>query len=104
MLREHARASEDGLAQVIDKLRADHRTLAGHLDDVERSLDALPGDPEARAEAATMVERLAEHLEAHLAFEEQSLAPALTAVSSVVSEAAVPPPPPESFGIASGGH
>ena len=78
---------------MIDKLQADHRTLVGHLDDVERSLGALPGDPEARVETATTVERLAEHLEAHLALEEQSLAPALSAVSSVVPEAAVPTPP-----------
>jgi iron-sulfur cluster repair protein YtfE (RIC family) len=89
-------AHEDGqLTDVIDNLRADHRTLAGLLDEAQRLVAALPGDAVARTAAAGAVERLAENLQSHIHFEERNLAPALNALSYVVSEDDVPPPPAE---------
>jgi hemerythrin-like domain-containing protein len=85
---------QDGqLTDVIDKLRADHRTLAGLLNEAQRLVAALPGDAAARSAAAAAVERLAENLQSHIDFEERNLAPALNALSDVVSEDDVPPPP-----------
>jgi ABC-type transporter Mla subunit MlaD len=78
---------------VIDKLRADHRALAGLLDQAQRLVTALPGDAAARSAAAAAVDRLAENLQSHIDFEERNLAPALNALSEVVSEDDVPPPP-----------
>jgi hypothetical protein len=87
----HQRQNGD-LADVIDRLRADHRTLTGLLDDVERAVGVLPADPAATAAATDAIERLTEQLQAHLAFEERSLAPALNAISRVVSEHDARPP------------
>jgi hemerythrin-like domain-containing protein len=87
---------QDGrLHEVIDKLRGDHRTLAGLLDRAEQAVISLPDDPAARSTASAAVERLADHLQSHLAHEERALASALNAVSMVVSEDDVPPPPPD---------
>jgi Hemerythrin HHE cation binding domain len=100
MLLERQGGQDAAFRGVIDKLRADHRTLAGHLDEVERALGALPGDAAASAAAAGAMQRLTEHLEAHLDFEEAQLAPALNALSAAVAEEDFPaPPPPEHFGI-----
>jgi hypothetical protein len=85
--------------QVIDRLDAEHHTLAAHLDAADRALVALPGDAAARAAAAGALARLAELLAAHLDYEETSLAPALNAFSRAVPEDAFPAPPPEHFGI-----
>jgi hemerythrin-like domain-containing protein len=82
------------LQQVIDRLRAEHRTLSDYVDEVERTFGALPGDPAAMAAATAAVERLSEHLEAHLRFEEESLAPALNEVSRHVSPEDVDAPEP----------
>ena len=57
----------------------------------------LPADRASRTPspscAAAAVERLAENLQSHIDFEERNLAPALNALSKVVSEDDVPPPP-----------
>jgi hypothetical protein len=96
---------EPRLRGVIDKLMADHRILTGYLDEVEKTLGALPGDAAARTAAAAAVERLAEHLEAHLDFEEGNLASALNMLSRVVSEDDFPaPPPPERFDVSTRGR
>jgi hemerythrin-like domain-containing protein len=85
---------QDGqMTEVIDKLRADHRTLAGLLDEAQRLVAALPGDAATRSAAGTAVERLAEKLQSHIDFEERNLAPVLNALSDVVSEDDIPPPP-----------
>jgi hemerythrin-like domain-containing protein len=85
---------QDGrLTDVIGKLRADHRTLAGLLDEAQRLVAALPGDAATRSAAAAAVERLADKLQSHIDFEERNLAPALNALSDVLSEDDVPPPP-----------
>ena len=95
MLLQHADGQFADLAQVIDKLKADHRALAGYLDRAQNAVAALPGDPATRSAAVHAVEDVARHLTAHLDEEEQRLAPALNAVSRVVPEHEVPPPPPE---------
>jgi hypothetical protein len=93
MLLEHAGGDQPELAAVVDKLQADHLVLTGYLDEVERALAAGPDDPAARTAAVPAVERLSEHLHAHLAYEETQLAAALNAISRVVSEDQVPASP-----------
>jgi iron-sulfur cluster repair protein YtfE (RIC family) len=89
------RNREAGLGKVIEKLQDDHRALARYLDDVERALPAAPDDDDAKAAAIEALERLSEHLETHLAFEEAKLGPALNALSAVVTEDDLLPPPEE---------
>lgn len=94
LAHEHNR---DELATVIRRLQDDHRTLSRHLDEVEDAMTAAAGDDAAKAAAAKAaaveaIERLAGHLEAHLALEEETLAPALNALSEVVAEDDLPPP------------
>lgn len=83
-----------GIRELVDRLMADHRTLSGYLDEAEQALAALPGDESTRATADKALDRLSEYLEAHLSFEERSLAPALNAVSRVVSPEDVDAPEP----------
>jgi len=99
---------DPSLRAVVDKLMAEHRELAGYLDEVEGAFEALAGhgaareavrDAAPREAAVRAVEQLSVRLAAHLEFEERELAPALNAVSLVVSEDEVPPPPPEAFGV-----
>jgi hypothetical protein len=85
---------------VLERLVSDHRTLTGYLDSVEEALKALPGDELARSAATAGIERLARHLEKHLAYEEENLAPALNALSRDVPEDEFPAPPPKHFGVA----
>jgi iron-sulfur cluster repair protein YtfE (RIC family) len=95
VLLANRRNREAGLGKVIEQLQADHRALALYLDDVERALTATPDDDEAKAAAIEALERLSEHLESHLAFEESKLAPALNALSAVVTEDDLLPVPEE---------
>jgi Hemerythrin HHE cation binding domain len=83
-----------GIRELVDRLMADHRTLSGYVDEAEQALAALPGDEAARATADKAMERLSEYLEAHLSFEERSLAPALNAVSRMMSPDDVDAPEP----------
>jgi hypothetical protein len=80
LLRRQIRM-DGALGGVVDRLRAEHRTLTGLLDAVEQALGALPGDDAARAAASGAMARLSDQLEAHLRFEEEQLAPALNALS-----------------------
>jgi hypothetical protein len=95
VLLANRRNREAGLGKVIEKLQADHRTLARYVDDVERALMSAPDDAAAKAAAIEALERLSEHLESHLVFEETRLAPALNALSAVVTEDDLLPPPEE---------
>ncbi|HZB29906.1 MAG TPA: hemerythrin domain-containing protein [Streptosporangiaceae bacterium] len=95
VLLANRRNREAGLEKVIEELQADHRVLARYLDDVERALTNAPNDDAAKAEAIEALERLSEHLESHLAVEEARLAPALNALSAVVTEDDLLPPPEE---------
>lgn len=95
MLLQHAGGQGADLAEVIDKLKADHRALAGMLDRAQHAVAALPADPAARSAAVHAVDDVTRHLVAHLDDEEQQLGTALNTVSRMVPEHEVPPPPPE---------
>lgn len=62
------------LAPVLDRLSAEHRTIAGLIDDLQRVIAEKDADaPRVLAE----VERLIDELERHLAYEEEQLIPVL---------------------------
>lgn len=90
------------IAPVVDKLAADHRSIADRVDEVEAAVTALgaagdaPGggsgerpsvaparEREARERVATTLERLGEELLEHLAFEEQNVAETMRAMTSL---------------------
>lgn len=102
MLLQQIGGQDGDLATVIDKLTADHRAVAADLDRVQGRVGTLSDEPAARSAAVRAVEELRERLETHLNFEEEHLAPALIAISRLVSEAEVPPPPPEQMDGVSG--
>jgi iron-sulfur cluster repair protein YtfE (RIC family) len=81
------------LGDAVDGLRADHQDIARDVDEVLRTVRDLSADAAARKAATNAVNRLSERLRAHLDLEERLLAPALNAVSLVVSEDDVPAPP-----------
>jgi hypothetical protein len=66
-----------GLHSVIDKLEADHVIVSGYLDAVEGAAARIVTDEAARIELADSLRKLAEHLLAHLDYEEASLTPTL---------------------------
>ena len=73
-------ADPAGMTEVTARLEADHRVVSSLLDEVEAAglgLDVDGDDTEPRARLADSLEVLAEHLLAHLAFEEEALAPVL---------------------------
>jgi iron-sulfur cluster repair protein YtfE (RIC family) len=72
------RQSLPQLGPAIDRLEAEHRTVAALLDDVESATGEL-ADAAARQRLADALTELAEHLTGHLDFEETALAPALDA-------------------------
>lgn len=73
------RRTNPALAPVVDKLEADHRLVSDILDEIEAAADALaahdtiPG----RERVVAGLDRLREHLLAHLAFEEHEIAPTM---------------------------
>lgn len=79
---------------VIKRLETEHAAISGYVAEVERTLQALPGDEAAKDAAARAMDQLSEHLRAHLSFEEEELAPALNELSRAVPEDQVPPTPP----------
>ena len=62
---------------MIDKLEADHVIVSRYLDDVKAAAGRIVTDEAARAELASALSGLAEHLLTHLDYEETSLAPTL---------------------------
>jgi iron-sulfur cluster repair protein YtfE (RIC family) len=66
------------LSEALARLEAEHHELLARLDEVTRTLAALPGDAGTRSAAAKALERLSERLHAHLRFEEESLFAALS--------------------------
>ncbi len=70
------RRSAPRLGATVDRLEADHRVVAGLLDEIERTARGLDGDG-ARARLVAALETLSAHLLEHLAFEEEALAPVL---------------------------
>jgi hypothetical protein len=71
-----------GLRTVIDRLEADHRLVSELLDAVEAAADRIATDAEARPALAGALQALAEHLLAHLDYEEQQLNPTLCRIAS----------------------
>jgi hypothetical protein len=72
------------LNPVVDRLEREHREVAELLDDVERSLELIDGHPDARERLVAALAALAALLLDHLAFEEESLEPALAKMRSWV--------------------
>ena len=71
--------SNPELAPVIEKLEADHRAIAVHLDEIAESIGELQWDetPSSRQRLVAALEILSEHLLEHLDYEEKSVSPAL---------------------------
>jgi len=87
---QRIRAVNPAIGPVVDTLEADHRRVADLIDAVVAateallSVDSLPGearqpeaDAAARAEVVRVLDELAAHLLAHLAYEEEVLAPTM---------------------------
>jgi iron-sulfur cluster repair protein YtfE (RIC family) len=71
------RRADPELNPVIDRLESEHRLVAGLLDTIEESAAALVDDPASRPRLVAALEELAEHLIAHLDYEERSIFPTL---------------------------
>ncbi len=73
------RRTNPALALVVDKLEADHRVVSDYLDEIEAAVRTLGRDDAAstRERIVTGLDGLAEHLLAHLAFEEKEIAPTI---------------------------
>lgn len=72
------RRSAPRLGATVDRLEADHRVVAGLLDEIELTARVLEGgDAAARTRLVEALETLSSHLLEHLAFEEEALAPVL---------------------------
>ena len=70
------------LHPIIERLEADHKLVSEYLDDVEEAARRIVDDEAARANLASRLRRLAEHLTAHLDYEETNLAPTLRRIRS----------------------
>lgn len=71
-----------GLHRVIDKLEADHRLVSELLDRVEAAAERIGADEAARQELAAALRALADHLLAHLDYEEEQLNPTLRRITA----------------------
>jgi hypothetical protein len=78
------RAANPGLAPVVDKLEADHRTVSDLLDEVEAAAAGLVQDDSdaARRRVADGLDALGVQLLAHLDFEEQRAGPTIRRMTS----------------------
>lgn len=81
------RANPD-LAPVVEKLVADHRSIAEHVEEVEATVRALSdgeGDAAdtARLRVASALERLADELLEHLGYEEEHVAETMQAMKGL---------------------
>jgi len=67
------------LDPVVDRLESDHLRIGGHLDEVETGVDELVANdaPLSRQRLVDGLNRLAEHLLAHLSYEEESILPTM---------------------------
>jgi len=62
------------LEPVLSRLRSEHETIAGLIDDLQRVISTEDADP---PQVLAEVERLIEELEKHLSYEEEQLIPVL---------------------------
>ena len=74
------RRAEPALGPAVDRLEADHLRIAGHLGAVEAAAAGLDTEEETgrRERLVETLDGLAEHLVAHLAFEEEAIGPTLS--------------------------
>ncbi|MFE4757723.1 nitroreductase/quinone reductase family protein [Streptomyces mirabilis] len=68
-----------GLTPVLDRLRVEHERIAVLIEELRRAVGERPADP---TRVLPEVVRLTQELEAHLAYEEEQLIPALKAVAT----------------------
>ncbi|MET7979075.1 nitroreductase/quinone reductase family protein [Streptomyces mirabilis] len=68
-----------GLTPVLDRLRVEHERIAELIEELRRAVGERPADP---TRVLPEVVRLTQELEAHLAYEEEQLIPALEAVAT----------------------
>jgi hypothetical protein len=71
------RAANPGLAPVVDKLEADHRSVSDLLDAVDAAAAGLDDDEPSRQLLADRLTVLGEELLAHLDYEERSAGPTI---------------------------
>ncbi len=73
------RAFDPALESVVDRLEADHRLVSDILDQIEAGAGRLTGDdtPVTRRQIMDSLAALAQHLLAHLDYEEDAISPAL---------------------------
>ena len=71
------RRANPALAPVVDRLESDHRVVSDYLDEIEASVRNLGREDShpTRERIVSALDALAEHLLAHLAFEEREIAP-----------------------------
>jgi hypothetical protein len=76
LLFPRLREANPGIDSVVARLEADHREVAVHLDEVEEDARSLSSDDglDSRQSLSGALGRLADHLLAHLAFEEEAVA------------------------------
>ncbi|MUL43790.1 hemerythrin domain-containing protein [Streptomonospora sp. PA3] len=79
MLLPAVRRAAPHLGEAVDRLEADHRTVAAVLDEVEAAAQALDAgaDTAARTRLSEALTALSDHLLEHLDFEEESIGPVL---------------------------
>ena len=75
------RRSNASLDPIVDRLESDHRRVSDHLDSVEQGADRLIEEDtqEDRAHLVDALNKLSDHLLAHLDFEEESILPTMRA-------------------------
>lgn len=80
MLFPALRGADPALGPIVDRLEADHLQISGYLDAVEAAADGLGTSDEAanRDRMVTTLNEMAEHLLAHLSYEEASIGPTLS--------------------------
>lgn len=73
------RRTNPDLGPVVDRLEDDHRKVSDYLDEVEAAADDLQRDDteQERRRVVGSLENLAEHLLAHLEFEEENAGPTM---------------------------
>ena len=79
MLFPALRRADPDLEPVVDRLEADHRRVADYCDEVVAAADGLAADdtPAGRRRVVEALNGLADHLLAHLAYEEEAISPTL---------------------------
>ncbi|WP_166397751.1 hemerythrin domain-containing protein [Rubrobacter marinus] len=70
------------LDPVIDRLEADHELVSRYLDSVEEAVRRIGDDEGARADLASRLRGLSEHLLSHLDYEETNLGPTLRRIEA----------------------